>query len=145
MKQKPTIGRIVHATIKDLRGEVIVRPAIITRTWGDDTTCVQATIFPDASNDDLGFVVSRSSLAYDEAGQQENSWRWPVSVSSPAQTTNNASVVISVSSLFNILEAQRELCHAIEKLPASGEATNLTLAASDIAFRLQNILTGKQN
>jgi hypothetical protein len=68
----PTIGRIVHAVLRDNRGAVIIRPAIITRIW-DGSSCVQATIFPDANNDGLGQILSMSSLPCDPAGLLENS------------------------------------------------------------------------
>ena len=73
---KPTIGRIVHAVIKTAHGEIVTRPAIITRTWGE-SPCVQATVFPDSVNDGLGDTVGKSSLQFDETGKQENSWHWP--------------------------------------------------------------------
>lgn len=74
--QTPTIGRIVIAVVM-ARGELVKRPAIITRTWGANSTAVQATVFPDASNDELGVTQPKSSLVYDETGTRENTWHWP--------------------------------------------------------------------
>ena len=81
MNPKPTIGRIVIATIMDGRGNLVQRPALIVRTWGEDTKCVQAQVFTDGQdetngNDKLPAVVWKSSLAFSE-GQELNTWNWP--------------------------------------------------------------------
>ena len=78
MSQKIAIGRIVHAVIKDAHGELVTRPAIITRTWGAECLTVQATVFPDAINDGLGETLGKSSLVFDASGNGENTWHWPV-------------------------------------------------------------------
>lgn len=77
----PTTGRIVNAVIKNARGELITRPAIIVRTWGEQSFSVQAQVFTDgngdpATNDGLPNVVWKSSLQYCET-PIENSWHWP--------------------------------------------------------------------
>jgi hypothetical protein len=77
MSQKISIGRIVHAVIKNAAGEIVTRPAIITRTWGEGTSAIQATVFPDSVNDGLGDTVGKSSLIQDVDGKVENSWHWP--------------------------------------------------------------------
>ena len=77
MSQKICIGRIVHAVVKSAHGELVTRPAIITRTWGEQATAVQATVFPDAVNDGLGETLGKSSLLFDETGLAENTWHWP--------------------------------------------------------------------
>ena len=80
---KPTIGRIVIASIKDAHGNPIKRPAIITRTWSTPThesMSIQATVFPDSVNDGLGTTVGFSSMPYHPTGELENSWYWPPKV-----------------------------------------------------------------
>ena len=128
MNQKIASNRIVNAVIKDARGELITRPAIITRTWGETATSVQATIFPDASNDGLGNTLGKSSLAYDEAGNAENTWHWPVRELPLAAKLEARPAVDWVG----IHAASLELCYAIERLPASGAATNASLMAASL-------------
>lgn len=82
----PSIGRIIHAVVREQRpapqvGKLITRPAIIVRTWGDEATYVNAQVFCDSdggiSNDGLPNVLWKTSLIYDSTGQLENSWHWP--------------------------------------------------------------------
>jgi len=87
MSQKiPTAGRIVLAVIRTQHGELQTRPAIITRNWGNNTPAVQGssalqlTVFPDVSNDGLGYSHGLSSALYDETGKLENTWHWPPTV-----------------------------------------------------------------
>lgn len=132
MSQKISIGRIVHAVIM-VSGSLVERPAIVTRTWGDDSTAVQATVFPDAANDMLGDTLAKSSLEYDETGQKENSWHWPQPPASAAKPKGSSSQVDWVG-----LYAQTgDLCVAIEKLPASGQGTDLSIQASCLLARIR--------
>lgn len=81
----PTVGRIVHATIKDSRGNLVVRPAIIVRVWNDvPTAAVNLQVFADSDapvtdyNDGLPNVFWVTSAIYQEtAGQMEKAWSWP--------------------------------------------------------------------
>lgn len=83
--QFPTIGRIVHATILDAKGDLVVRPAIIVRVWGEaPTAAVNAQVFCDGdapasqSNDGLPNVLWKTSLMFsEESGTLAGSWSWP--------------------------------------------------------------------
>ena len=123
MIQKIAIGRVIHAVIKDARGELVTRPAIITRTWGPQATAVQATVFPDAVNDGLGNSVGKSSLEFDDTGITENTWHWPV------RELPKLSAPVDWNALHSLALA---LCYSIEKLPASRESTDLSLQASEL-------------
>ena len=134
MSQQPTIGRIVHAVIKNAHGVLVVRPAIITRTWGG-SPCVQATVFPDSVNDGLGDTVGKSSLQHCEAAVNENTWHWPVRELPLTARLESTAPVDWVS----LHKRASELCYAIEKLPASSQATELSVQASALAGQIQQL------
>lgn len=81
----PTVGRIVHATIKNAKGKLVVRPAIIVQVWGESpTAAINVQVFCDSSasepayNDGLPNVVWKTSLTHAaEPGVMESSWSWP--------------------------------------------------------------------
>ena len=83
--QIPTIGRIVLATIRDQRKQLIVRPAMIVRVWGESpTAAVNVQVFCDSAapesdhNDGLPNVIWKTSLTHaPEPGVMESSWSWP--------------------------------------------------------------------
>lgn len=128
MIQKIAIGRIIHAVIADVRGELVTRPAIITRTWGAQTTTVQATVFPDATNDGLGEVVGKSSLEFDDTGLAKDSWHWPVRELPPLPP------MVDWAALHRDALA---LCYDIEMLPASPRATDLSVKAAELAAKIK--------
>jgi hypothetical protein len=81
----PTVGRIVHATIRNAQGALVVRPAIIVQVWGQSpTAAINVQVFCDSStsepayNDGLPNVVWKTSLTHAaEPGVMESSWSWP--------------------------------------------------------------------
>lgn len=85
MNTIPSIGRIVHATIKDERGNLVIRPAIIVRVWNEvPSGSVNLQVFADSDaptsdyNDGLPNVFWVTSAIYQpEAGKMEKSWSWP--------------------------------------------------------------------
>jgi hypothetical protein len=142
MNQKPTIGRIVLATIKDARGTLITRPAIIVRTWpgptaGEVSPAVQAQVFTDGNgnpdcNDGLPAVVWKTSLRFDENGESEDTWRWRVLEFPLASVLRSSPGVDWV----DLSKSALDLCYAIEKLPASVETTDLSIQASALATKI---------
>jgi len=79
MNQLPSLGRIIRVVLKT-DGGVVVRPAIIVRTWGDAAkpqTYVNAQVFTDESNDGLPGTLWKTSLTFDPSATLENSWHWP--------------------------------------------------------------------
>lgn len=78
----PTIGRIVHAVIRDGHNRTTIRPAIIVRVWSDTpAAAINAQVFCDSNggtdNDALPATVWKTSLIHDPAGLVINSWHWP--------------------------------------------------------------------
>lgn len=134
MTQKISIGRIVVAVIR-VQGELVERPAIITRTWGNDSTAVQALVFPDFFSDGMPSNWPKSSMAYDESGLTEDSWHWPIRELPPTAKQESRREIDWVG-----LYAQAgDLCVMIERLPASGEATNLSIQASSLLARIREV------
>lgn len=83
--RKITIGRIVHAVVKNGFGTFVERPAIVTRTWGEGAVAIQCTVFFDGVNDGL-IEQAKSSLVYypspvspatNTPGASMESWHWP--------------------------------------------------------------------
>lgn len=77
MEQEPTIGRIVHYIVDDIMDEH--RPAIITHVYGRTTVNLQ--VFVDGQNDSelvqVGTLLWRSSVEYDEDYKSQGTWHWP--------------------------------------------------------------------
>lgn len=81
----PTVGRIVHVTLFDAKKNLVVRPGIIVRVWGDaPTAAVNLQVFTDGAapavdyNDGLPSVFWVTSATYQEqAGIMAHSWSWP--------------------------------------------------------------------
>jgi len=73
----PTPGRTLLVDFLNARGEMVTRPAICTRTWGD-SPAVQLTAFPDGSNDGVGDTLPMSSVMPrdDEGTPQEHRYSW---------------------------------------------------------------------
>jgi hypothetical protein len=137
MSQKPTIGRIVIATIKNGRGELVQRPALIVRTWGEESHCVQAQVFTDGQNelegnDGLPAVLWKSSLQFCET-PIENSWNWPMR-EMPLSAKLESSPKTDWVALHKLA---LELCYAIEQWPASEKQTALSIKASELAAKIQ--------
>jgi hypothetical protein len=129
MNQKPTKGRIVNVVIKNSNGFLVIRPAIVTHVWEQDSPiCIQATAFPDAANDGLGNAVGLSSLMPDETAKIENTWHWPVC---------EMPLGVRFDDWVGLYKQAAALCADIEQLPASGQATNLSLKASDLLQAIQ--------
>lgn len=78
---RPSVGRIVLYRLKDKRGDIVIRPAIVVRVWerqDDEMPLVQLQVFTDGSNDGVGGpdgIVWKTSVHYDEAGA-EGTWSW---------------------------------------------------------------------
>lgn len=86
--QKLACGRIVHAIVKNAFGTFVERPAIVVRTWGENSTAIQCTVFFDAVNDG-GAFGHRSSLTYygtpcgpatNTPDASQETWHWPTDV-----------------------------------------------------------------
>jgi hypothetical protein len=129
---KPTIGRIVHAVIRDARGDLVTRPAIITRTWSDeDNGAVQLAVFPDAHNDGLGVLYPISSAQFNDSPNTKigNTWNWPpISIRAPHP---------GKAEFEKLGEELLTLCHEIEELPASEQQTKIVVHASSIRTKLR--------
>lgn len=77
-------GRVIHYVpseheYRTPRNENRHVPGVITRVWNAQTGYVNATIFPDGSNDGLvdeGMALWRTSIQYDESGKP-GTWHYP--------------------------------------------------------------------
>lgn len=110
MSQKPSVGRVVHYTLRDGRSAGQNRPAIVVRAWDDEQTSyppgtVNLQVFLDGSNDDgaegidgnaspVALTTWVASVHEDDPtamaervaqgrgpGYQPGTWHWPPRVS----------------------------------------------------------------
>lgn len=131
MNPKITSGRIVVAVIR-IAGELMERPAIVTRTWDGESTAVQATVFPDGSNDGLPAAVPKSWLQYDENGTKEDSWHWPTLASASAQQHTGKRV-----DWVEMYALVSDLCSQIERMDACDKATIASVTASQLLTKIR--------
>lgn len=76
MPPKISLGRIVHAVIKDGMGQLVVRPAIVVRVWSETTVNLQ--VFLDGPGWAGGATCLWVTSAYFHAeGDREKTWHWP--------------------------------------------------------------------
>lgn len=80
--QKPSIGRIVHAVLLNRSGELVHRPAIITRTFGhvqSPDQIINARVFTDGPSDHHAgsATIWKEMLRYDATGTKDWTWHWP--------------------------------------------------------------------
>jgi hypothetical protein len=78
----PSVGRIVHYTFKNMQQEVVTRPAIIVRVWGEgdevtELTAVQLQVFTDGQNDGLDNVIWKTSVQQSLTAVKEGYWQEP--------------------------------------------------------------------
>lgn len=80
----PTLGRIVHAVIRNGNDKVVTRPAIIVGVFHSSTTTgliyeykINVQVWTDGANDNMPATVHKTSLPHSRLNTQENSWHWP--------------------------------------------------------------------
>jgi hypothetical protein len=82
----PTLGRTVHAVIRNAKGQLVTRPAIIVGVFHQagagiskivwDYSC-NVQVLTDGENDGLQPTVHKTSLPHSLSHTAENTWHWP--------------------------------------------------------------------